>query len=333
MTTTASPATHVVLGAGPVGRAVAAALVARGIEPAVVTRSGAAVAGATSRVADVTDPSQLAVAIAGAEVVFQCAQPEYHRWPQEFPALQAGIVDAVASAGALLVVAENLYGYGPHNGPLTEDLPLAATTRKGAVRARMWRELEAAHAAGRLRVVAGRASDFFGPGVEGSAVGDRFFGPLARGKAAEVAGDPDRLHTYTYVGDFGEALVRLSETPSTWGRAWHVPSAPTGSTRALAEQAAALAGTTARLRTFARWQLRLVGLFVPAVRETVEMLYEFEDDFVVDHSAYVARCGDHATPLAESLAATVAAERGAIASAASPTSTGSPTPTGSTTWA
>lgn len=302
--------THVVLGAGPVGRAVVASLVARGIHPVVVTRSGASVPGASSRAADVTDPAQAAAAVTGADVVYQCAQPEYHRWPEEFPALQAGIVDAAAAAGALLVVAENLYGYGPHDGPLTEGLPLAATTRKGAVRARMWRDLEAAHEAGRLRVVAGRASDFFGPGVEGSAVGERFFGPLVAGKAAEIAGDPDRLHTYTYVGDFGEALVRLSETPATWGRAWHVPNAPTGTTRTLAEQAALLAGTTPRLRTFARWQLRLVGLFVPPVRETVEMLYEFEHDFVVDHSAYAAHCGDHATPLAESLAVTVAAERG-----------------------
>jgi hypothetical protein len=88
-----------------------------------------------------------------------------------------------------------------------------------------------------------------------------------------------------------------------------VPNAPTGTTRALAEQAAELVGATARLRTFARWQLRFVGLFVPAVRETVEMLYEFEEDFVVDHSAYSAHCGDHATPLADSLAATVAVER------------------------
>lgn len=312
MTTTDHPTrplrpTHVVLGAGPVGRAVVAALVARGIEPVVVTRSGAAVPGAVTLAADVTDPDQASTALAGADVVFQCAQPAYHRWPQEFPALQAGIVDAAAAAGALLVVAENLYGYGPHDGPLTEDLPLAATTRKGRVRAAMWEALDAAHRAGRLRVVAGRASDFFGPGVQGSAVGDRFFGPLVEGKAAEAAGDPDRLHSYTYVPDFGEALVRLSETPAAWGRAWHVPNAPTVTTRALAEQAAALAGAEGRVRTFTRWQVRLVGLFVPAVREMVEMLYEFEQDFVVDHSAYAALCGDHATPLAESLAATVAA--------------------------
>lgn len=312
MTTTDHPTrplrpTHVVLGAGPVGRAVVAALVARGIEPVVVTRSGAAVPGAVTHAADVTDPDQAATALAGADVVFQCAQPAYHRWPQEFPALQAGIVDAAAAASALLVVAENLYGYGPHDGPLTEDLPLAATTRKGRVRAAMWEALDAAHRAGRLRVVAGRASDFFGPGVEGSAVGDRFFGPLVEGKAAEAAGDPDRLHSYTSVPDFGEALVRLSETPAAWGRAWHVPNAPTVTTRALAEQAAALAGAEGRVRTFTRWQVRLVGLFVPAVREMVEMLYEFEQDFVVDHSAYAALCGDHATPLAASLAATVAA--------------------------
>ena len=265
--------------------------------------SGAEAEAILERIALAEDPR----AFAGAEVVFQCAQPPYHRWPQEFPGLQASVLEAAVSAGALLVVAENLYGYGPHAGPLTEDLPLAATTRKGRVRARMWQELADAHRAGRARVVAGRASDFFGPGVQGSAVGERFFGPLVRGRRADVAGDPDRLHTYTYVPDFGEALVRLSEAPAAWGRAWHVPNAPTVTTRALAEQAAAIAGTEARLRVAARWQLRLLGLVAPPVRETVEMLYEFEEDFVVDHSAYGEVCGDHATPLDESLAATVAA--------------------------
>lgn len=300
-------ASHVVLGAGPVGRAVVAALVARGIEPAVVTRSGASVAGATSRRADLGDPAQATEAVAGAQVVFQCAQPAYHRWPEEFPALQARAVDAAASADALLVVAENLYGYGPVAGPISQDLPLVATTRKGAVRAQMWRDLETAHTEGRLRVVAARASDFFGPDVTTSAVGDRFFKPLTRGKAVRVAGDPERLHTYTYAPDFGEAMVRLSETPETWGRAWHVPNAPTVTTLAFAQRAAALAGSTLRLRPTPRWQLRLIGRIAPPVGEIVEMLYEFEQDFVVDHSPYAAVLGDHATPLDEALAVTVAA--------------------------
>jgi len=311
--TTAAPTTHVVLGAGPVGRAVVAALGARGIEPAVVTRSGTAIPGAVSRAADLTDPGQATAAIAGAQVVFQCSQPAYHRWPQEFAALQARVLDATATAGALLVAAENLYGYGPVAAPLTEDLPLVAATRKGAVRAQMWHDLRAAHEAGRVRVVAGRAADFFGPGVDGSAVGDRFFDPLVQGKPVRVIGDPDRRHTYTYVADFGEALVRLSETPATWGRAWHVPNAPTVTTRAFAEQAATLAGTALRLRTVPRWQLRAIGTFVAPIRETVEMLYEFDEDFVVDHGAYAAILGDHATPLAAALAATIETRQPVVA--------------------
>jgi nucleoside-diphosphate-sugar epimerase len=309
------PTTHVVLGAGPVGRTVVASLVARGIEPAVVTRSGSVVPGAVSRRADIRDVHQATAVLAGASVVFQCAQPPYHRWPDSFPALQAAVVEAASSAGALLVVTENLYGYGPVAGPISEDLPLTATTRKGVVRAQMWRDLEAAHHAGHLQVVVARASDFFGPGVEASAVGSRFFTALGKGRPAVVVGDPDRLHTYTYVGDLGEAMVRLSETPSTWGSAWHVPNAPTVSTRTFAGLAADVVGRTARLRRVAPWQLRLLGTIVPAVRETIEMQYEFEDDWVVDHSDYAAVLGDHATSLDQALAATMASLGRAMAGA------------------
>ena len=328
------PATHVVLGAGPVGRSVAAALATRGVTPAVVTRSGTAVPGASSAVADISDPAQAAAAVAGAQVVFQCTSPAYHQWPAKFPALQASVVDAAAAAGALLVVAENLYGYGPGTGLLTEDRPLTAATRKGAVRARLWQDLAAAHQAGRLRVVAGRASDFYGPGVgAGSVVGDRFFGALLRGKPAEVLGDPDRLHTYTYIGDFGEALVALSETESTWGRAWHVPSAPAVTTRSFAAQAADLAGVAGpdagpRLRRLPAWQLRLVGLGVPAVREMPEMMYQFEQDWVVDYSAYAAAVGGRATPMRTALAATVAAQASAAQPAAAPPGAEVPAPQG-----
>jgi nucleoside-diphosphate-sugar epimerase len=288
----------------------------------VVTRSGTAVPGALPAVADISDPAQAAAAVAGAQVVFQCTSPAYHQWPAKFPALQASVVDAAAAAGALLVVAENLYGYGPGTGLLTEDRPLTATTRKGAVRARLWQDLAAAHQAGRLRVVAGRASDFYGPGVgAGSVVGDRFFGALLRGKPAEVLGDPDRLHTYTYIADFGEALVALSETGATWGRAWHVPSAPAVTTRSFAAQATDLAGvavpgTGPRLRRLAPWQLRLVGLGVPAVREMPEMMYQFEQDWVVDYSAYAAAVGGRPTPMRTALAATVAAQASAAQPAA-----------------
>jgi nucleoside-diphosphate-sugar epimerase len=297
---------HVIAGAGPVGRAIAAELVARGARPTVVTRSGAVVEGTDSVAADLADPFTAKEALAGAAVVYQCAQPAYHRWPEEFPALQSSILDGVSAAGAVLVAVENMYGYGPVDGPLHEGLPLAATTRKGRVRAAMWRQLEAAHRAGRVRATAARAADFYGPGVTDSMLGERFVPRVLAGKPVDLVGDPQRLHSVTYVPDIARAMVRLGAAPSAWGRAWHVPSAPATTSAELVALAASLAGTAARPRRMPTWKLRAAGVVVPAAREVVEILHEFESDFVVDHGDYADAFGDDPTPLADGLAATLA---------------------------
>lgn len=300
---------HAVLGAGPVGRAIAAELGERGEPVTVITRSGTEVAGATALPLDVRDPAALAEALRRrhVQVVHQSAQPAYDRWPEEFPALQASIVEACERTGVKLVVVENLYGYGRVTGPITESHPLTASTRKGAVRARMWHELEAAHRAGRLRVVTVRASDFIGPWVEASAFGDRFFGPLLAGKSAEVYGPLDVLHSVTYVPDLARAMVELSGREEADGRAWHAPSAPAVTVGELEGLAAAAAGVEPSTRRVRSWQLRVAGLFVPAARESVEMLYEFADDFIVDDSAIRSRFGLDHTPLEVVMERTVAA--------------------------
>jgi nucleoside-diphosphate-sugar epimerase len=296
---------HVVLGAGPVSRAIVASLNRRSIDVDVVSRSGTEIPGARAVTVNVLDTEGLSKVIAGASAVYQASQPEYHRWPQEFPALQDSVVRATRNTNAVLVAVENLYGYGPVGGPITEKLALSATTRKGKTRADLWHSLEAEHRAGRLKATAGRASDFFGPHAAASAVGERFFEPLLHGKKAELFGNPDARHTYTYVVDFGEALVRLALDERSLGRAWHVPNAPAVSTRQFLDMAASIAGVEPSSVTRSRFQLRLAGLFVPPAKESIEMLYEFEEDFVVDHSAYAALFGDHATSLHDALTATV----------------------------
>jgi nucleoside-diphosphate-sugar epimerase len=297
---------HVVLGAGPVARAIVDALRHRDIDVDVVSRSGTEIPGARAVTANVLDTDRLSTIVKGAAAVYQASQPEYHRWPQEFPALQDSVVRATRGTDAVLVAVENLYGYGAVRGPITERLPLSATTRKGKARAELWRSLEAEHQAGRLKVTAVRASDFFGPHAAASVVGERFFGPLLQGKKAELFGNPDALHTYTYVADFGESLVRLALDERSLGRAWHVPNAPAVSTRQFLEMAASIAGVEPMSLTRSRFQLRLAGLFIPPAKESIEMLYEFEEDFVVDHSAYASTFGDHATPMHDALTATVA---------------------------
>ncbi len=301
----------IVLGAGPVGRAIVDALAARGHHATVVTRSGTVVPGAAARRADLSDPTAASAAVADATVVFSAAQPAYHRWVEEFPALQASIVAAARAAGAPLMVVENLYGYGPHDGALTEDLPMRPTTRKGTVRAEMWRSLQDAAAHDGLRMAVVRASDFIGPGVEGSAFGTRFFDPLRKGKPAQTAGDVDALHSVTYVPDLAEALVRVAEDDTSWGRAWHAPCAPAVTQRRLAEIAATTIGRSGTIRSTPVWMLRGLGMFVKPVGEMIEMMYEFDTDFVVDSSAFTAHFAMEATPLETALAAVMGAEAAA----------------------
>ena len=220
---------HVVFGTGPLGRSVANELVRRGKSVRVVSRSGQmaeAPAGVELRSGDLYNPSVVRELTQGAAVAYQCAQPHYWEWPQKFPPLQAAIIEGLTGSGVKLVFGENTYMYGDTNGkPLTEDLPYAAHTRKGQVRAAMSEAALAAHKAGKVPVTMGRGSDFFGPWALGSSHGDRVFYPALAGKAASFAGKLNIPHTATYIEDFGRALVILGERDEALGRAWHVPSA------------------------------------------------------------------------------------------------------------
>ncbi len=303
-----STETHAIFGSGPVGRAVMNELVRKGKQVRIVNRSGKLQTPAGVEVAsgDATDPAVTRRLCRGAEVVYNCTNAPYTEWPQKFPPLQAGVLEGAASAGAKLIVMENVYMYGPtHGQPITEDLPYAATTRKGRTRARMAEELLAAHTAGKVRVAIGRASDFFGPGALDSAAGERMFGPAVAGKTIQVLGNPDLPHTYTYVTDIARGLVLLGERPEALGQAWHLPSAPTITTRQFIELICNEAGQSLHIQAAPRLLIQGLGLLSPIMRELGEMLYEFEEPFIVDSSCFEKAFGSRATPLAESVPATV----------------------------
>jgi nucleoside-diphosphate-sugar epimerase len=299
---------HVVFGTGPVGQAVIRELCARGHRVRAVSRSGRAELDSNVEMlaGDAGDAAFAKGACIGASVVYSALNPPYHQWPELFPRLQAGVLSGAASVGATLVAIENLYGYGPTRGrPLTEELPLAATTRKGATRAAMTSELLDAHRRGIVRVAIGRASDFFGPSALASAMGANVFESLFAGKPVRVMGNPDLPHTYSYIDDIGRGLVTLGEDSQALGQVWHLPNPETLTTRQFIQRIACHAGMPARVQRTPRIVLQAVGLFNPTVGELIEMLYEFEEPFVVDDSKYVRTFGPGATPLDEALQRTL----------------------------
>jgi nucleoside-diphosphate-sugar epimerase len=301
---------HVVFGAGHVGRALAACLAGRGLAVRAVSRHrppGLA-DGIDWRAADAADADAASDAAKGAAVVYQCLNAPYARWAELFPPLQRGVLTAAERAGALLVSLENLYGYGPVSGkPMTEDLPLAATTVKGRTRAAMTGELLAAAAAGRVRIAIGRASDFFGAGVTGgSTLGERVFGNALAGRRADFIGNPDFLHTYSYVPDIAAGLATLGTDARAIGEVWHLPGPPTVTTRALLDLVAAEVGHPVAIRSVPHLAVRALGLVNPTMRALAEMAYEFDAPFILDTAKYQATFGPAGTALPDAVATTVA---------------------------
>ncbi|MEW6649908.1 MAG: NAD-dependent epimerase/dehydratase family protein [Chloroflexota bacterium] len=304
--------THVVFGSGPLGLSVVDELLARGKPVRVVNRSGKAdvPAGVEVVSADAFDPRQVQEACADAGYVYQCAQPAYQHWVTQFPPFQENILNAAAARGARLIVGDNLYMYGEVDGKIHEELPNAARTRKGCTRARMAEAVLAAHYAGKVNAVIARGADFFGPRVLGSVLGERVFIPALRGKSARFVGSLDQPHTFTYIADFGKAMLTLAENEGAYGQVWHVPNAETLTQRQIGELIFAILGAPPKMSAMGRLMMGMGGLFIPEARESLEMMYEFEKPFIVESSKFTRAFGVTATPLRDALSATIAWYRG-----------------------
>jgi nucleoside-diphosphate-sugar epimerase len=301
---------HVVFGAtGAAGRAVVAELVRRGETVRAVSRGGWAPEGAQGVAADAADPAQAAAAAAGAAVVFHCATPPYTKWPELFPALTRSILGAAESSGAKLVFADNLYAYGPVDGPLREDLPAIARGRKGRTRVAMAAEILGAHRDGRVRVAIGRASDYYGPNGITSNAGEPVFGRILAGKRPQWTGKLDQPHTFHYLPDVARGLVTLATHSEADGQIWHLPAAEPLTAQQFFDIVSNTAGrpTPAKASVLRPAPLAVAGIFSPLLRELRETSYQFRAPFVVDSSKFETTFGHlDPTPHPEAVAQTVA---------------------------
>jgi nucleoside-diphosphate-sugar epimerase len=311
----AARGSHLVVGAGVIGSRVAQLLAERGERVLVVSRRGSGPAGAECVAVDAADAEAMARVADGAAVIYNCVNPPYHRWPTDWPPIAASVLAAAERSGAVLVTLSNLYAYGPSLGaagydeahPMTEATPLAATGRKGRVRARMWQDALATHQAGRVRAAEVRASDFLGPGAQ-SALGERTVLRVGRGQGVSVLGSADRPRTWSFTEDVAGMLVVAGSDPRAWGRAWHVPSNEPRSQRQVIEDLAAAAGSgRVRVRAMPPAVVYGLGLAWPLMRELRETHYQFRYDFIMDSSAAQETFALAPTPWAEVVAATLRA--------------------------
>jgi len=303
-----------IVGFGTVGRATASMLAARGDAVRIVQRRqlDPSITGCSFHAADVEDRAATMRACADIDTVVCCIGLPYDSalWERVWPKVMANLLDACAASGARFVFADNLYMYGPQTRPLTEETPLTEYGRKPRVRAEITQLWRAAHEAGRVRAVAVRASDFYGPAADTSVISAFGVARLVAGKAALVPYSPDYPHDFTYVPDFARALVTLVDAPDdAYGQAWHVPNAPTQTLREILALAAVRLQIPLRIQVLPRSLAVLLGLFQKDLRELSEMRFQTDCPYLVASDKFARRFWNNPISFADGVATTIASYR------------------------
>jgi len=264
-----------------------------------------------TRVADLLDAQATVDAVAGSEVVYLVAGLQYRTsvWQEQWPLVMRNAINACKVHGAKLVFFDNVYAYGRVEGTMTEDTPFNPISKKGEVRAKIATMLLDEMHRGNVRAMIVRAADFYGPGAVQSFSHVTVFERLLAGKAPQWIGNPNAVHTFMFTPDAGRAVAMLGRSTEAYGQTWHLPTTREPLTVAdFIRLACDLAGQpAAKLQVVPPLVLKLMGFFMPVLRENKEMMYQFEYDYRFDSSKLESAFGLHPTPYREGIGKTLGA--------------------------
>lgn len=248
---------------------------------------------------DLSDSSVVDKAIVGSEVVYVTVGFEYRLqiWQKTWPVFIKAVIDSCKKYQAKLVFFDNVYMYEKSAIPyMTEESLIHAPSKKGKVRQQLHEMIMDGVEKGTLKALIARSADFYGPDNKNSALNMMVFDNLIKGKKAQAFGDYNKIHTYTFTPDAAKATALLGNTSDAYGQAWHVPTTKEKlTTLDWVRLVAAELNVEPGLQPLPLWFIRLLGLFVPIMREFPEMLYQYEQDYVFDSTKFEKRFGTTAT--------------------------------------
>ncbi|MBO9673686.1 MAG: NAD-dependent epimerase/dehydratase family protein [Sphingobacteriaceae bacterium] len=238
--------------------------------------------------ADLLNEAELFAAAEGSKVIYLCAGLVYDAkiWQQQWPVIIQNVINITKHTGARLIFFDNVYMYGLVNGPMTENTPYRPCSLKGEVRAKAAQQLMDESKAGHINVTIARAADFYGTDSMNSFLDMMVLDKFAKKDKAQWIGNPNTLHSFTYIEDAGKALFLLGQTPDSGNQVWHLPTAAPLTGKAFIEMAAKIYETKPQYLTINKLMLRLVGLFKKVVAGTVEMYYQYDHDYHFDSSKF-----------------------------------------------
>jgi nucleoside-diphosphate-sugar epimerase len=256
----------------------------------LVSRNPKAVTGKEELVsADLTSVEQVQKAVKGSDVVYLTAGLQYDIkvWQEQWPVLMQNVINACKDNNAKLVFFDNVYMYGKVVGPMTEETPFNPCSRKGEVRAEIASMILDEVAKGTLTALIARAADFYGPETNNSFLNMMVFENLKKGKSAQLMISKSLKHSFSYTPDAGKATALLGNTPSAYNQTWHLPTDMSVlTTQQIVEIAAKELNVKPKITVLPKLMIQMAGLFNPIIKESVEMLYQYDSDYIFNSDKF-----------------------------------------------
>ncbi|MFC2187542.1 NAD-dependent epimerase/dehydratase family protein [Fulvivirgaceae bacterium LMO-SS25] len=260
--------------------------------------------------ADILNADELKQAISGSEVVYVTVGFEYSIkiWRQNWPKFIQNLLTICEGEGCKLVFFDNMYMYDKNSlNPMTEETAINPPSKKGEVRAEIAQMILDKIKSGRIKALIARSADFYGPAIDkNSLLTETVFKPLSQGKTANwMAGDHFK-HSFTFTPDAGKATALLGNTEKAYGQVWHLPTASNPLTgKEWVEAIANQMKVKPKYRVVSKFMVQLIGLFVPVMKESVEMFYQYDRDYVFDSSKFQKEFGMEPTSYMDGIKAIV----------------------------
>ncbi|MDB5050568.1 MAG: NAD-dependent epimerase/dehydratase [Fibrobacteres bacterium] len=261
--------------------------------------------------ADLSQPEQVEKAVAGSDIVYLLVGFDYNLkvWRERWPKLMRATLDACARHKAKLVFFDNVYMYSKDAIPhMTEASPPDPPSKKGAVRREIAEMVMQAAKSGSVQAMIARSADFYGPDNAKSLLTEVVSNNLKKGKKANWVMDADKKHSFTFTPDAAKATALLGNTEDAYNQVWHLPTDPNALTgREMVALFVKEMGGPAGVSVLPMWLLKVLGLFMPIMREMPEMMYQYDRDYLFDSGKFDKRFSFRTTPYAQGVKLTVAA--------------------------
>ncbi len=251
--------------------------------------------------ADLLNAEDVQKAVKGSSVVYVTVGFPYNLkvWQKSWPKFVSNVIDACKMHKCKLVFFDNIYMYDANYlEGMTEETPINPPSKKGSVRAKIAQMIMDEVKEGNLTALIARSADFYGPSIQNtSMLTETVFKNLSNGKKANWMGSINFKHSFTYTPDAGKATAMLGNTADAYNQVWHLPTAANPFTgKEWIEVIAKEMGAKPKFQVVPKFMVQILGLFIPIMKEMVEMLYQYDRNYVFDSSKFEKRFKFKPTP-------------------------------------